>query len=503
MKRTEAYKALLRHRYLSEKRACSNSQGNASRVMLLAVEALLCAYLVRLAFVLADFAGKSDSFSPAELLCGIMPFVLVLDITIRLSLQHTPFLMMHQYLLLPIPSMACVEVFVVSSLFSIRNAVWLALFLPYCIMTVLPCCGFLPTISILLTCQLAMLANSQWYAAIRSLIIRNTASCTLPVLAYAAAFSPLYAGNGAGVEQLFQLYSLPAKMFACSSLMPVIAAIIIVAVFTIANIYVQYSCVRDDIINTKPPRHIAVSPKWLNQDSSLSQYLKTEFYMLLRNKNTRRKFITATLTTVAIIIVVATTHLYDSASMSQFWCIYCYTAFSSLQLVNIMCYEGNFIESIAMREAGLLKWLQAKYTFHCATATVPFMTMLPLVFAGKWPLLMLIAFYSFTVGCQYFMLFQMAAYNTQTYPLNKRFTNRNGIGRNGAQIISGILSFAVPLTIINVLNTFASPTTTTIIMLAIGLLFAVTHTLWLGNIHTRIVRRRHEILEGLVDSRWA
>jgi hypothetical protein len=154
-----------------------------------------------------------------------------------------------------------------------------------------------------------------------------------------------------------------------------------------------------------------------------------------------------------------------------------------------------------VRRENILKLLHAKYIFYSIILLLPFVLMLPTVFAGKWSIFMLISYAFFTAGFQYFVLFQMAVYNKQTVPLNTKFISKSGMENNYVQIVAEMVAFILPMVLVSVLQTLFNDMISYIVMFIIGLIFILTYPIWLRNIYHRMMKKKYVLMEGFRSSR--
>ena len=82
-----------------------------------------------------------------------------------------------------------------------------------------------------------------------------------------------------------------------------------------------------------------------------------------------------------------------------------------------------------------------------------------------------------------------------------KFTSKNGMENNYLQLVASLSVFIVPITFVEILQTFLSDMIAFSIMAVIGLSFVITNKLWLRNIYTRLMARRYENMEGFRSSR--
>ena len=186
--------------------------------------------------------------------------------------------------------------------------------------------------------------------------------------------------------------------------------------------------------------------------------------------------------------------------MLNFWCFYFFGLYGMSTLIKIMAPEGNYIDLLMTNKENILSLLKAKYYFHVAILVVPLLLMIPAIIAGKFSLLMVIAYFLLSSGMLYFTLFQMAVYNKQTIPLNEKITGKNNV-ENGIQFIIQMVAMFLPLVLVSVFILLFDETTAYVALAIIGLLFTLTHPIWLRNIYKRMMSRKYENLEGFHASR--
>ena len=498
------FKTLRRHRTLAEKRAVNYEQNKTAKVLIYVLSGFMIFYLMFFAVMLALIANESSTVTSVELMMGAAPIILLIDFLFRFLAQQTPSQIIKPYLLLPIPRQLCIDTFISTSLFTWGNVIWFAMLLPYALMSVVFSEGIWVTIGFLLCYFFLILANSQWYAIVRTLINRSVIWWVLPIVFYAIVALPIIikGGTSKAFEQFFDLYASAGTSISQGGVWPYLLAFAFLVVFTAINRHVQRVSIMSEVSKTEQTHLRSVSQLAVfDRYGDIGQYLKLEIKTILRNKNPRKSFLFATIFVLLISIVIALTDVYDGQFMTNFWCIYNFVVYGAMMLIRIMSNEGNYIDCLMVRRENILKLLRAKYIFYCALLPLPFVLMLPTVFSGKWPLLLLISYGLFTAGFQYFILFQMAVYNKQTVPLNTKFVSKSGVENNYYQVAVQLFAFFVPLVFISILQALLSDTAAYIIMMIIGLAFIVTHKIWLRNIYNRMMRRKYVLMEGYRSSR--
>jgi len=504
MKRLEIIRELRRHRKLAEKRAIDYERNKTAKYVLMFLGGFVIVYLIFFAVIFSLVANESTSETAIELMMGISPYILLVDFLFRFVAQQTPSQIVKPYVLLPIPKSTCIDTFVGTSLFTWGNAIWFAMLIPYAIMSVLFVEGFWPTVGFLVCFYLLILANSQWYSIVRTLINNSLVYWLVPIVVYAIVALPvlLKGGSEKGFENFFDLYAGIGTKISDGSALPYLGALALLVVLVAINRRLQMANVMREISKTEQTKLHSVSQfAYFDRFGEVGQYLKLEIKSILRNKNPRKGFVMATAIVLMFSLIIALTDVYDGQFMTNFWCVYNFVIYGSMQLTRVMCNEGNYIDCLMVRRENILKLLRAKYIFNTAILVLPFVLMLPTVFAGKWSILMLVAYAVFTAGFQYFILFQMAVYNKQTVPLNTKFISKSGMENNYYQVVVQMLAFFLPIVLISVLQLFLSDTVAYLIILLIGIVFVVTQPLWMRNIYNRMMQRKYVLMEGFRSSR--
>lgn len=501
MEKIEIFKTLQQHRRLAEKRSPLYPQTMAAKFFIGVVSLLVIAYLAFIAVMLSLIANESRGFTALELIMGVMPIILAIDFGFRWIGQQTPSQIIKPYVLLPLPRYVCIDAFLFRSIFSWGNITWYAILIPFCLMSVVFAHGIGACLLLFLTYTIFVFANSQWYSIVRTLVVSNMLWWLLPIAVYALVFQPLYIGGmptEKSFEAFFNLYATLGTWLDKGNILPLVIALGLLAIMVVVNRKLQYDSVMSEIGRTgKTTKIKKVSEfKFLDRYKEIGEYLKLEIKSLMRNKNPRKSFISATWAVVVITLICSFSDVYDNMEMTDFWCLYNLVVYAAMMLIHVMSYEGNYIDALMVHKENIYSLLRAKYYFFSALTIIPIILLLPTVFTGKWSIWMILSYALFTIGCQYFCIMQMAVYNKSSLPLNTKFVSKNGMGNNYVQIMTTLGIFIVPMVFVSLLSAFCSTTTSNIVMATVGAAFFLTHRLWLRNIYNRMMKRRYENMEG-------
>ena len=494
----QLFRILKHHRNLSEKRSPIFESNKAAKWMVGIMSSTVVIYLVMFAIVFALDANASHRFTAMEYMVAQMPLVLIVDFLARLMFQQTPSQLVKPYILLPVPRYVCIDSFILTSLLSWGNLLWFIMFVPFVLMSVCFSYGLLTSVSFLILAYLIILCSSQFYLICRTLFNNNIIWWTLPIGTFLAIFLPWILR---GYTAFLRFYAPVATGIEHGNIIPHLGILAVLAVLIIINRRLQYASVWQELGKQKVTKLKRVSEFSLfNRFDEVGEYLKLEIKLLMRNKNPRKTFLFAIVLVLLISMIIAFTSVYDSQFMTNFWCFYCFAIFGGMLLIKAMSYEANYIETLFIHKENILKLLRAKYYFFCMLLLIPFVLMLPMVFMGKWNIAMLIAYGVFTAGSQYCLIMQMAVYNKQKIALNEKIVGKGGIENSYMQILTEAIAFFLPLAIIQPLEIIAGKYIAWGTMFTTGVIFIVTHKLWLNNIYRRMMKRKYKNLEAFINS---
>ena len=117
---------------------------------------------------------------------------------------------------------------------------------------------------------------------------------------------------------------------------------------------------------------------------------------------------------------------------------------------------------------------------------------------GKMSVWMNLGYLFFTAGVLYPILFQLAVYNKDTFPLNQKLTGKQGNATQ--QIISMVILF-LPIGFEKLATVSLGDPWGYILLMCLGIIGVATHKIWIKNIYQRFMLRRHINMEGFRASR--
>ena len=492
MNKIQLFRLLRKNVKLSEKRSPIFEQNKWAKGIAYFMAALFVFYLLLYGIII----GASSDGEPGVMITAMI-LILPIDFFLRFIFQQTPAMQAKPYILLPISKYSVIELFLCSSHLSGFNFLWLGMFIPFSIIVLFAGAGFWTTLLVLVVCELLIILNSQIYLFFRTLINRNVLWILAALAFYTIPFIPtILVPKSKTFEHTIDFIG---KFNTAWWLLPLV--LMIIAGVFVVNRHLQFKYVYEEISKKKEKELKSVSKfAFFDRFGIVGEYLKIELKSNLRNKAMKQRCIMSFCLVVVFSALIAYTEIYDNPMMTNFWCLYCFAIFGMTTLIKIMGQEGNYIDLLMTQKENILALLKAKYWFYSVVLIVPFVIMLPAVFTGKFTILMLCAYMLMMAGFLHFVIFQLAVYNKQTLPLQQKVTGKGNL-ENGMQLVIELFALFGPGIIIGVGYLTVGMTATYIFMCVLGLVFILTHHLWLRNIYTRMMRRRYENIEGFHDTR--
>ena len=150
-----------------------------------------CIFVLYLIIYGTMFGSIASSNHEPGFIMAILPVLLIIDFGLRFMVQQTPAMLVKPYMLLPVQRKRVIDTFLITSLLSIYNFLWLSLLLPYLVIVLAGGCEWGEACSLLCSGILLIMLNSQIYLLVRTLVARNLFWWLMPILIYGAYFVPL------------------------------------------------------------------------------------------------------------------------------------------------------------------------------------------------------------------------------------------------------------------------------------------------------------------------
>ena len=425
-------------------------------------------------------------------------YVMFADFLIRFMGQPAVAQELKPYLLMPVKKNRLIDTFLIQSGLSGFNFIWFFTYAPFAFLTVIRFYGFGGMFLYLLGIWLLFVLNNYWYLLCKMLMSEKTIWYLLPVAVYGVLGCAEFLLDGLPISRFTM--NLGEGFIEGNPLSFLLVLAVIMALFVL-NREIQKKLLYDEISKVKDTKMKHVSEyKFLDKYGDVGEYIRLELKLIARNKTVKAQFRMAFIIMIGFSLVVAFTDVYDGTGWITFICAYNFLLLPIMTLGQVMTFEGNYIDGLMSRKESIYNLLRAKYYLTTLIIVVPLFFMLFPVYKGKITLLMAFAYLIFTVGVVFFLLLQLAVYNTRTLPLNSTIMKSNKTSTTAQMIIMG-LAMGIPLILDSLLTALFSETIAYTLLTVIGLAFIATHNLWIKNIYNRFMKRRYENMEAFRSSR--
>ena len=487
---------LRKHGKLAAKRNPMYDKNRFGKYAMYAMAAFWAGYLIFFGTTFA-FAFDTNSMEPYHIMNSGLIFILALDFILRFPLQKTPTQEVKPYLLLPVKRNTVIDFLLIRSGLSSYNFFWLFLFVPFAIITLPKFFGIWGVITYCTGIWLLMVFNNYWFLLCRTLIGERLWWICLPVLVYGGIAAGLLIPDKSPIGDFFINLG---EGYIKGNLLAFVGTLVAIIILWFINRKMMAGLVYDELNKVEDTKVNASEYKFFEKYGEVGEYMRLELKMLLRNKVCKNSLRMVIIVVVAFSLILGFTDIYDGTGMKNFITVYNFAIFGILFLLQIMSYEGNYIDGLMSRKESIYSLLRAKYMLYSIGILLPLILSIPAMVMGKIEVLTAFSWAIFTIGFIYFCLFQMAVYNTKTVPLNVKLAGRQNTG-TGLQNLISFATFGIPLLLYAVLKMTIGETATAWMLLAIGLVFILTSRFWLKNVYDQFMKRRYKNMEGFRDSR--
>ena len=235
---------LLRHNdHLGYRRSPTFEQSMVAKVMMVLGSMFFVLYLIIYGTMFGWMAVSGDSANEPTMIFVILPLLLLIDFGIRFMVQQTPLMLVKPYMLLPIPRNSVIETFLVTSVLSAYNWLWLTFFLPYCVIIFSGGSGFWLALSVLLSGMMIILVNSQFYLMMRTLVARSIFWWVVPIVVYGWLWSTFLIDKKG---RIFEDIADVIVDFSATAWFPLLCLLVLLALLW-ANRKMQFAFVYEEV----------------------------------------------------------------------------------------------------------------------------------------------------------------------------------------------------------------------------------------------------------------
>ena len=486
------YKIIKQNQKLAEKRNPAFETNRFAKFlmyfMIIYWVALFLFFGVMLPFMFEDIVPNME---PYHIMNQGILYVMAADFLIRFMAQPSVSQEIKPYLLMPVKRKKLISILLLKSGLDKYNFFWFFVYVPFAFLTIIRFYGFGGMFLYLIGMWLIFVFNNYWYLLCKLLLGEKTIWLLLPICVFGALGASEFLIDGLPISRFTM--DLGEGFIEGNPLSFLFVIACIGAMFFI-NMKLQLRMIYNEISKKEDTKIKRVSEyKFLDKYGEVGEYIRLEIKLITRNKTVKTQFRMGIIVMLAFSFLLAFTDVYDG-SMSRFICLYNYAVLPIMTLGQVMSFEGNYIDGLMSRKESIFNLLRAKYYLTNLIILVPFFIMMFPIAKGKITMLMAMAYLIFVAGFVFFMLLQLAVYNTRTLPLNANLMKGNK-GGNWIQSVVMSLCFFIPLIFDSILLAIFSQEVANIIFIVIGGGFILTHNIWIKNIYKRFMKRRYKNME--------
>ena len=425
-------------------------------------------------------------------------YVMLADFLMRFMAQPSVSQEIKPYLLMPIKRKKLISILLLKSGLDSYNFMWFFVYVPFAFLTVIRFYGFGGMSLYLIGIWLIFVLNNYWYLLCKLLLGEKTLWLLLPILVFGALGAAEFLLDGLPISRFTMDLG---EGFIEGNPLSFLFILACIGILFFINLKLQQRMIYNEISKKEDTKIKHVSEyKFLDKYGEVGEYLRLEIKLITRNKTVKTQFRMGLIVMLGFSFALAFTDVYDGSYMTSFICLYNYAVLPIMTLGQVMSFEGNYIDGLMSRKESIFNLLRAKYYLTTLIILVPFLIMFFPIAKEKITLLTAIAYLIFVAGFVFFMLLQLAVYNTRTLPLNANLMKSNKSSNWIQGLITGC-AFMLPLLIDKLLSALLPEEVAHIILIVIGLGFIATHNLWIKNIYKRFMKRRYKNMEEFRASR--
>ncbi len=428
---------------------------------------------------------------------GIL-YVMLADFLIRFMAQPSVSQEIKPYLLMPVKRKKLISMLLLKSGLDSYNFFWFFVYVPFAFLTIIRFYGFGGMFLYLIGIWLIFVFNNYWYLLCKLLLGEKTLWLLLPTLVFGALGAAEFLLDGLPISRFTMDLG---EGFIEGNPLSFLFILACIGILFFINLKLQQRMIYNELSKKEDTKIKRVSEyKFLDKYGEVGEYLRLEIKLITRNKTVKTQFRMGLIVMLGFSFALAFTDVYDGSYMTSFICLYNYAVLPIMTLGQVMSFEGNYIDGLMSRKESIFNLLRAKYYLTTLIILVPFLIMMFPIAKGKITLLAAITYLIFVAGFVFFMLLQLAVYNTRTLPLNSNLMKSNKSSNWIQGLVTGC-AFMLPLLIDKLLSALLQEEIAHIILILIGLGFIATHNLWIKNIYKRFMKRRYKNMEEFRASR--
>ena len=421
-------------------------------------------------------------------------YLLLFDFTIKYIFKKLKSMQIAPYLTLPVKRKNLFNFLLIKEFSNIWNLYFLFLVVPFAFRSITPDFGFFATLSYIIFFYSLCIGNSLLVNAADYISKRKAWFVIIPFIAVAAII-----GIAVIPDIHFGVFTVKLGQWILHhNLLVWICQLLILAGLWLWNL----SLMREGLYRELQGKKVSSKSRmfnisFLDRFGEIGNFINLEIKMLWRAKRLKQQ-----LFALVIMLFFFYFILYSSAASQSynFFNLLFFGIFSLGGLGLIMSQfmftaESSFFDGLMARNHSLINMLKGKYYLYVAYGFLVALLMMIPVAHGKLTFLFVISLFFYTSGLVFFGMFQNAVYNKSYMDLFDGGM-MNWKGTSGNMVVTTLLGMLLPFILVFIIHVIFSLKVTCYFMLITGLVFTLTHNIWLKWIYKRFLKRKYTNMEG-------
>ncbi|TVQ86710.1 MAG: hypothetical protein EA393_11750 [Bacteroidetes bacterium] len=426
--------------------------------------------------------------APAEWVYGVLPLILIADITLRFFIQKFPARHVKPYLHMPVQRGQLTIYWMTRSWLHPMNIYLLFFFYPFIQMTINP-------------------ATSSQEAGLLGIFLLTGVNHSLLMLIW----SPGKSGKWLGMFLLFvllltglsylwipdQMMKYSLDFFLAFVYLKPFAFLLPILLITILHlvIYKQIGKNYYEVYEAEEKTEKAAEESFIERIISnvpeYGPYWLLEWRLLTRNRRTRTSFYSYI--PMAMVYVIFAALWIDEPAKTSLAIVYLIMAsgMGGLHLQHVYSWESHFFDFLASRDFSFETFIRAKYYFYLLLSGIQLLlVIIILIFLNPQLLILMTALTVYAAGLGFYIYFRAGIRHSSRMDLQAK-ASFNMEGVSGMKLLIGILQFFILLPLFIVGFIIPVPFGESILIAVVGLSFIINHRSWIKKLGHRLEARKH------------
>lgn len=224
-----------------------------------------------------------------------------------------------------------------------------------------------------------MVFNGYWYLLCRTLINEHIWWVVLPIVVYSGIAIAIFIPKTGFISNFFMNLG---EGYIEGNLLAYLGTLAATVLVWCINRKVMTGLIYNEINKVEDTKVKTVSEyRFLERFGEVGEYMRLELKMLLRNKRCKASLRSVAMLVIIFSIILSFSSTYDH--MKSFVQVYSFLGFGMVILIQLMGFEGNYIDGLMTRKESIKSLLTAKYYIYSLAEIIPLILLIPAFVMGK------------------------------------------------------------------------------------------------------------------------